>query len=296
MNMPKVLLAFCLLLFTTSIFAATGDAETAEGFQIKPFLGPFHTVTLHLPIGILALAILLEMWAMRRPSEELREAIGISLWAGFAGALVATLLGLALAEGGGYDPHNVEMHERTGIAVSVVTGLIAIFHTFLFRAKSQKPRLVLLYRVLLLADMGLLAVAGHYGGNLTHGSTYLTENGPDWFQKVMGEYDDESESAEENAGIYAEVIVPIFEEKCYSCHGEEKQKGDYRMDTVEGLFTAGDSEIEPITKGNAMTSYLIESILLPEDDEFVMPPEGKERLTQDEIMLIINWVWNGAKT
>ena len=42
------------------------------------------------------------------------------------------------------------------------------------------------YRVLLLGNIGLLIVAGHGGGNLTHGSNYLTKNAPE-FMKAMVE-------------------------------------------------------------------------------------------------------------
>ena len=67
------------------------------------------------------------------------------------------------------------------------------------------------------------------------------------------------------------------------------------MDTAEGLFKAGDSEIEPIVANSPMESYLVELITLPADDDDVMPPEGKEALTPDETMAIIRWIWDGAK-
>lgn len=298
MNATKTLIALFTVLGAATVFAATGDAEAAESIHLKLFAGPFHIVFLHLPIGIVALVILLEMWAIIRPSREFRQAIGISLWVAFLSAVVATLMGLALAENGGYDEHNLIWHERTGIAVSVVTGLIALFHSIIFRGEKARAAGVAGYRLMLLADMALIALTGHFGGNLTHGSTYLTEHGPVWFQKAMGEYEDETveqPAAGTGESFYARVIVPIFEKKCYSCHGEEKQKGEYRMDTAEGLFKAGDSELEPIAKGNAMTSYLVETILLPEDDDLAMPPEGKDRLTPEETMQIIQWIYDGAE-
>ena len=100
----------------------------------------------------------------------------------------------------------------------------------------------------------------------------------------------------DQSGDYASVIQPIFEAKCYQCHGPEKQKGDFRMDTVEGLFKAGESELDPIVKGNAVESYLVETITVPEDDDIAMPPDGKDRLTPEETLAIMRWIWQGAKT
>ena len=33
------------------------------------------------------------------------------------------------------------------------------------------------------------------------------------------------------------------------------------MDTIEGLFAAGESELDPIVKGIAVESYLVETII-----------------------------------
>ncbi len=68
------------------------------------------------------------------------------------------------------------------------------------------------------------------------------------------------------------------------------------MDTVEGLFAAGKSELDPIVKKSPMESYLIETITLPEDDDMAMPPDGKDRLTPEETLAVIRWIWDGAKT
>jgi mono/diheme cytochrome c family protein len=156
---------------------------------------------------------------------------------------------------------------------------------------------VAFYRFLLLADMVLLSIAGHGGGNLTHGSKYLTENAPDWVRKWVERGDvPAGGAATDSTSEYARVIQPIFEAKCYQCHGAEKQKGDYRMDTVEGLFAAGESGLDPIVKGNAVESYLVETITVPDDDDIAMPPDGKDRLTPEEVLAIMRWIWAGAET
>jgi hypothetical protein len=79
------------------------------------------------------------------------------------------------------------------------------------------------------------------------------------------------------------------------CHGAEKQKGDYRLDTYKHLLIAGESEVEPIKAYIPAASYLVELITLAQDADEVMLPEGKGELSNEEIMTIIRWIANGAK-
>lgn len=272
-----------------------GATPMGTGFDWRAFLAPFHTVTLHLPIGFVLMAVILEVYHILRPSVQLRRAIGVVLVFSALSAVVVVMLGIFRAEGGGYEPETLEEHRWFGIAVGGVTVIAAIVHLLIFRA-APRPILVILYRVLLAADMVLLAIAGHGGGNLTHGSKYLFENAPAWVKKwTESSKGDDVTPDGDGSGTYREIIQPIFEAKCYQCHGPEKQKGDYRMDTAEGLFTAGESELDPILKGNAVGSYLVETITVPEDHDVAMPPDGKDRLTPEETLAIIRWIWEGAK-
>lgn len=294
-------LALASSLAPACLFAAAAEpaaaAEAVEAFDYRAFLGPFHTVTLHLPIGFVVIAAILEGYHILRPSRALRNAISVVLVFSGLAAAVAALFGIFLAEGGGYDSEALEHHRWYGIAAGALTIVLAIVHPLAFR--EGRGRLgASFYRVLLLGDLVVLTIAGHGGGDLTHGSTYLTENAPAWLKEWIEPADEEGpgDGAAAGGGEYAATIRPIFEEKCFKCHGEEKQKGDYRMDTVEGLFAAGESELDPIVKGNPMESYLVETILLPEDDDLAMPPDGKDRLTPEETFAVIQWIWDGAKT
>lgn len=290
-------LLFLLVVAAGNLIAASDAAPAAGiGFDWRAFLAPFHTVTLHLPIGFVLMALILEVYHFFKPSSPLRSAIGLVLTCSALSAVVVVLLGIFRADGGGYEPETLEEHRWFGIAVGVVTVIAAIVHAVAFR-KTPRPVTVAFYRFLLLADMALLSIAGHGGGNLTHGSKYLTENAPDWVRQWVERRDEPAGSASADAATeYARVIRPIFEAKCYQCHGAEKQKGDYRMDTIEGLFAAGESELDPIVKGNAVESYLVETITVPDDDDIAMPPDGKDRLTPEEVLAIMRWIWSGAET
>ena len=44
---------------------------------------------------------------------------------------------------------------------------------------------------------------------------------------------------------YAKDIKPIFEKSCFKCHGEEKQKGKLRLDSVAAVKKGGeDGEVQ----------------------------------------------------
>ena len=307
-NLQKILalaaMVCCVALAT--IMAADDGGETAkkvaeEGLDWFAFLGPFHTVTLHLPIGVLAFVVVLEMYAWFNPVRDVRKVVGLALWFGALTAIVAAALGYALGEGGGYEEDAVWWHRWTGIGVGVLTLVLAILHSLAFRrGELRRVKVRKAFLVLLMVNMGLLTYTGHLGGNLTHGSEYLWADAPEWIQDVVHTIEGEGGKADPNAGtgegVFAEVIQPIFEAKCYQCHGEEKQKGDYRMDTIEGLFKAGESELDPIVASRVNESFLAETITLPEEDDLAMPPEGKDRLTPEETLIILHWIWNGAKT
>lgn len=307
-NLQKILFLGVMFWCVALVFAigAEDGGEAAkkvaeEGLDWFAFLGPFHTVTLHLPIGMLAFIVVLEMYAWFNPAKDVRKVVSLALWFGALTAIIAAGLGYALGEGGGYEENAVWWHRWTGIGVGAVTFILAVLHSLAFRRGELKRIGVRkVYLVLLMANMGLLGYSGHLGGNLTHGSEYLWADAPEWIQDVVHKIEGKGGKADPEAGlgegVFADVIQPIFKEKCYQCHGEEKQKGDYRMDTLKGLFAAGESELDPIVASRVNESFLAETITLPESDDLAMPPEGKDRLTPEETLIILHWIWNGAKT
>jgi hypothetical protein len=91
-------------------------------------------------------------------------------------------------------------------------------------------------------------------------------------------------------------VAPLFDQYCVKCHGPDKQKSKFRLDTYERLFTPGSSDEDPIVPHYPMQSLLVENLLLPKSDEYAMPPEDEDTPTADEILKIIHWIYHGAKS
>src|SRR5436853_2871114 len=68
-------------------------------------------------------------------------------------------------------------------------------------------------------------------------------------------------------------IQPIFEQRCYECHGEKKQKSGIRLDRKAAVFKGGDSGKPAILSGKSAESPLIQRVTSKDPDE-VMPPKG----------------------
>ncbi len=97
----------------------------------------------------------------------------------------------------------------------------------------------------------------------------------------------------EDAVDYRTQIRPIFQARCYACHGALKQKGGLRLDTVKLAIRGGQ---EPaITPGDIAASPLIDRVAADEDDTARMPPEG-EPLKPAEVELIRAWIAQGARS
>ena len=67
-------IVFLGMLTACSAMGAAPAAETHRLFEWRLFLAPFHAVVLHLPIGFITVAFILELFRMRRPGEEIQRA------------------------------------------------------------------------------------------------------------------------------------------------------------------------------------------------------------------------------
>lgn len=86
-------------------------------------------------------------------------------------------------------------------------------------------------------------------------------------------------------------ILPIFETKCFRCHGNGESKGRLALDA--DLISKHIRSSGQINPGNADRSILVE-MLVTDDTEDRMP-KNKPPLPANEIALIKAWINEGAK-
>ncbi len=142
--------------------------------------------------------------------------------------------------------------------------------------------------------MFLIFVTGHLGGSLTHGSDYLSKPLADIFGKdTIASTVIKPVPNVQEAYVYSDVIKPILQTKCYSCHGANKQKGKLRMDDSL-LLMKGGKDGKVINPGNAKASAMIKRLLLPVDNEDHMPPKEKSQPSESQIDLLEWWISQGA--
>lgn len=249
---------------------------------MQSFLGPFHPVLVHLPIGILLLTALFQWLVVREDYKKLEPAIGIALCWGMIFAVLSCITGFMLSKTGDYEGELVSKHQWLGIAVAIVS----IAQYYLYK-KSINAGFA---KWLALVMAVLIVITGHLGGSLTHGSGYLTkvflgEDEQKFVRKPIADI--------QSAKVYDDVVKPILAEKCYTCHGPNKQKGKLRLDQPD-LILKGGKEGNTIIAGDPSKSELIKRLLLPRNEEHHMPPKEKPQLSESEIALMHWWVEIGA--
>lgn len=249
-----------------------------ENFSI--FLGRFHPLVVHLPIGMLMLAF--AMWGLDfwKKTNRFQPAIQLSLLLGAISAVAACGLGYLLSLSGGYDDTMLDQHMWAGIATSVFS-----IGAYLF---SHSVKGITYLKVLMPVIMLGLGATGHIGGSLTHGETYLTEYAPFIGKEKLVIPTDINEVV-----LFDHVIQPILESKCASCHNSGKKKGQLSLETAEAIIKGG-KHGKIITAGMVDDSELITRLFLAADHDDVMPPKGKPKLTEMEASLLVSWVKNGA--
>lgn len=173
-------------------------------------------------------------------------------------------------------------------------GISTTLITLMLYAKEKNPQFAVSKTLLAAVLLVSIMITGHLGGSLTHGSDYITKP-----LKNIFSIDTEAVATikpianVQDAMVYTDVIKPIFETKCYSCHGTNKQKGGLRMDDSLKLMKGGKDGVV-IAPGNADASKLIKRLLLPTDNDDHMPPKEKPQPSESQLALLHWWITNGA--
>ncbi|MFN7119063.1 MAG: c-type cytochrome domain-containing protein, partial [Saprospiraceae bacterium] len=238
-------------------------------------IGKLHPLLVHLPIGIILLNVALIFITRSEKYAGAKSILPITLLLGALSAVAACVTGLLLSQNGDYNIATLNLHKWLGI--SVAAGALAIFYF-----KQQENRVAGILLAL------LLTITGHFGGTLTHGENYLApSNSPQGGERTR------YAGNIQEALIYKDLVQPILQEKCVSCHNANKQKGKLRLDEPEFILKGGKNGAV-VVAGNAAESELIKRLLLELNDEHHMPPKGKPQPSEEEITLLKWWIAEGC--
>lgn len=252
----------------------------------SPYLAAFgrlHVLVLHLPIGLLPGAALLEFGAplLRRPVPKGAVLALVALTA-VAGA-VATASGLVLAAEQSSSAL-LGRHKNFGIALGVACLLLPVLALL-------RPRLP--FRLLLLLALALAVPVGHFGGSITHGSDFLWQPFRRAGERPLAASVPTVPTVPPPLDPFTRDVLPVLERTCVSCHNPDKLKGELLLTTFDGVMQGGENGVV-VVPGEPDRSELLARCLLPLDDDDHMPPDGKPQPTEAELQVLRAWIEAGA--
>ena len=254
-----------------------------DRFAVPSWMQPFgrlHPLVLHFPLVVLLIyafwVIIVEKPESLRWHSKLANNL---LLIGVISSVIAAFSGFILSKEQGYDGDTLFWHKWLGVSISF--GSIVWYSSLGFFAPWKIPA-----KIMAAAMVTILMIGGHFGGNLTHGEDFLTAK--------FSEVDAEGPKVSlEDAKVFDDLVKPVLEQKCYSCHNEQKDKGGLQMQT-EALLKKGGKNGVLWDTTKADLGLLISRVHLPVDDKKHMPPRGKPQLTDDEVVLLASWIKAGS--
>ena len=243
--------------------------------EIINYLGNFHPVVLHLPIGAFLFTFLLFI-SQKYLKSNFDPAVRMGLLFSFITSIITSIFGYILHLNGDYDSVLVDRHMWLAIATTILIGFVLYLH------KRQKPYNHVLSSFVFATV--LLTITGHNGGSLTHGKDYLKL--PDFEKEIsIVSYD--------SIHVFNQVISPILDSKCVKCHNTGKSKGNLMLSSIDKILLGGEKG-QIIKSNSSVDSRLYTYLNLPIDDEMHMPPDGNSQLNDNEKELIKLWIDEGA--
>jgi len=228
---------------------------------------------LHLPIGMFVMYLVLFFLRKSFDAPDFEKLLNfVLLLTGFFAFFTAISGSLLSHEPDAYNVNELAFHRNTGFGFAFGVYILSILY-------GKYPTFS---RVLLGINTLFLIIAGHKGAEITHGKDFLFPNKD--IKEIL---------SDTNTTLFTAMVHPILEKKCYSCHNEEKTKGGLIMTDSLSLLKGGESG-RVLLPGNADSSLMVQSMLLPLEDEKHMPPDGKPQLTAQEKEILIAWVNAGA--
>lgn len=277
-----------LTLFTVGVlFLALPLVRPDEVPFLFLFVGRLHPLILHFPIVLIILALIFEIAGHFYRLRIGESTVLVLLIAAALSGVISITAGFFLFASGDYAGNLMENHFWAG----AITGTAIFFTLAAYYIHKSTARYYPLYFGGLILANAAVAYTSHLGGSITHGQDYLTEH----LQFVFHDVDGKAQKSDAEMLVYEDMINPIFEAKCMSCHNAQRAKGDLLMTSYDDILKGGESGSPAVTPGEPQESELFKRVVLPEDHSDKMPPEGKTPLTDSEVTLLKYWIASGAE-
>jgi len=243
-------------------------------------VGRLHPMILHFPI-VLIVAYALCRWLTPKeatPAADWLKPFGdrLLLWAAAAAVLTA-LAGILLSKETAYEGSALNWHKWTGTLTSL--GLLA-----LLLAKDSPAIGKQKQKWIAIAPLGIVILAGHLGGDVTHGAGY-----------VLAPLRSGKPAAVrfEEAMVYQDLVRPVVATRCMQCHNSGTTRGGLNMEDP-AQFAKGGRNGKPWDTTAEGMGLLLTRIHLPPEDKKHMPPANKTQLTEQEEKILYAWIKAGA--
>jgi hypothetical protein len=231
--------------------------------------GRLHPVILHFPI-VLIVAYVIFLWF--RPGPFAEEFLLITAFT----AVITALAGVFLSKQGSYEGSAIQWHRWLGTLTSIILLLLYLAKPPLVRGFPPKKWLALFPLV-------TVFLAGHYGGDLTHGTGY-----------VLAPLKSANPTPSlEDARVYDHLVYPILDSRCVQCHNASTSKGGLNMEDPRA-FAKGGRDGKPWDSTAEGLGLLLTRIHLAADDRKHMPPADHSQLTDREERILYAWIRDGA--
>ncbi len=263
-------------------------------------------MAVHLPIGLLLAAALVECWRWIQGRTTLSAFTPIALWISVVTGAAAAGTGWLFAEdeGGGDD---LFWHRWLGIALVVLLVPLAWKAWRAVRpGDTAGAQLAPLVRGLLVGAALLTCWVGHLGGGMVWGDGYVLKPLLAWragssSAAAPSPVAAPSDSADPDANgqslarasFFAAEVLPILQAHCHECHANGKHKGGLAMDEPSQLLRQNEEGVWIIRAGHPEESEVIARVTLQADVDGAMPPDGA-RLSEAQIKAIRTWIQDGA--
>src|SRR5262249_6897826 len=96
---------------------------------------------------------------------------------------------------------------------------------------------------------------------------------------------------------YAKQIKPLLERSCVACHGPDKQRSTFRLDTREALLKGGSTGSAVVVPGKSAQSTLLDYVSGRVEGMEMPPMPMRDKFaafTKQEVELVRAWIEQGA--